>query len=127
MDNQIQFPQFSVNTVDSPFRWISEQVENTLHQHLRSLQNGSSHLPLFANLIEDNPGYDLIPQGPVEHPDPQRQNDSYISERDIDQTCYDNIDMDVDLSGLRYASKGMVCKVEVIHTMIPLVTLMFAR
>ena len=97
MDNLIQYPRFSVNPVEPTLPWLSEQVGNSLNMHLSSFQNSSYQPPLFADLIEDNPGYNLIPLEPVSHPDPQRLNESSLSDYpDIDLSSYD---MEVDLSG----------------------------
>ena len=85
MAHSLPVNQFSVRPINPLRPWLSGQVVDSLNWHLSSLQNASNCDPIFTNLIEDNPGYNLIPRQPA-HGGPSR---------DIDLTCYDDIDLEL--------------------------------
>ena len=65
MDNIFHHPEFSIRSTEPVYPWLSEQLQESLSQHLNSLQDSFEQAPLFSDLIQDNPGYDLIPSGPL--------------------------------------------------------------
>ena len=81
--------------------------------------------PLFSNLIEENPGYDLIPPGQLpqhdplrlhgsslsdhdvdmaEHHDPRRLNRSSLSDQDFIMDFIDGMDQEIDLTEIDEAT-----------------------
>ena len=81
------FPEFAIRPAEPRYPWISDQLHDSLSQHLNSLQDTLVEPPMFSDLIQDNPGYDLIPPGPLVS--------SYVvdpcgMDQDIDLTIYES-------------------------------------
>ena len=86
------FPEFAIRPAEPCYPWLSDQLHDSLSQHLNSLQDSLVEPPMFSDLIQDNPGYDLIPPGPLVS--------SYVVDpcgmgQDIDLTIYES-DQDMD-------------------------------
>ena len=92
MAHSLPVNQFSVRPINPLRPWLSGQVVDSLNWHLSSLQNASNCDPMFTNLIEDNPGYNLIP----------RQQVHGVPSRDIDLTCYDDIELDLSVHEMMF-------------------------
>lgn len=60
--------------------------------------------PLFSNLIEENPGYDLIPPGQLPQHDPRRLNRSSLSDQDFIMDFIDGMDQEIDLTEIDEAT-----------------------
>jgi hypothetical protein len=60
--------------------------------------------PLFSNLIEENPGYDLTPPGQLPQHDPRRLNRSSLSDQDFIMDFIDGMDQEIDLTEIDEAT-----------------------
>ena len=85
MANHVDQPVFQIRLVEPDSPWLSDRVENSLADHFNFDQYNSDQQPLFHDLIQDNPGYDLYPSHPVQGPLPEQDIDT-----DIDLTVYED-------------------------------------
>ena len=85
MANHVDQPVFQIRLVEPHSPWLSDRVENSLTDHFNFNQYITDQQPLFHDLIQDNPGYDLYPSHPVQGPLPEQDIDT-----DIDLTVYED-------------------------------------